>query len=219
MIAPEDARFLARAFGRLLDVELTVCLATRPTRVTALSPWERDRYRHLATAARRASWLRGRSALKMLLRRLGEPDDTGTLSFPNRRCSLTHSGPYALAVGTSPGMLRGLGVDLEVNGPPHPAAARMFLTRREMATLRRIPGPARPGELLRLWTAKEAVFKCDPDNHGRILADYEINAPRDWVGSARRAGNVRGAEFLYACLRTRGGFFSLAIMPGKESRT
>src|SRR5688500_8593893 len=84
---------------------------------------------------------------------------------------------------------QGVGVDIETGRRPPPRMARFFLTRKE----RRCLGQPSPEQLLRLWTVKEALFKADPLNHRRVLADYALDDPLADAGCARvrqKPGNI-----------------------------
>lgn len=47
---------------------------------------------------------------------------------------------------------------------------RLFATGNEVALL----GDQADGDILRLWTIKEAIFKACPRNAGLQLADFEV---------------------------------------------
>lgn len=146
----------------------------------------------------------GRRALRRVLAGLGDPTDPATVRFPHPRLSLTHSGGVALAVGTLDHTGAGVGIDLEPVAPVNPRAARLFLTGAEQAWWRTA---AEPDALLRLWTVKEAVFKADLGNDGRILADYELSRPAGWTGHASRGAT----RFRYRSARLSGFMVSLAV--------
>lgn len=179
---------------------LTLAFATRALDPAELSAGERSAFAQLELAARRREWLLGRAALKRVLARLGASPDTSRIAFPNASCSLSHCGGLAVAAGARDARLRGLGIDLELGRAVDARAARLFLTREERAA----------GPWLRLWTAKEAIFKADPDNAGRVLADYRLVDPARRVGWAKLAGSGHAA-FRYASFRLRNGFVSLAV--------
>jgi phosphopantetheinyl transferase len=87
--------------------------------------------------------------------------------MPHPRLSLSHSGDLAVAVGLREAYAAGVGVDLERDRDVPPRAARFFLSESE-------DRPADQRLLLELWTVKEAVFKADLDNAGRLLRDYRV---------------------------------------------
>jgi hypothetical protein len=65
---------------------------------------------------------------------------------------------------------------------------------------------------LRLWTVKECVFKADPRNERRLLADYEIAEPFAWLGWGMGPPRNGGAapSFRYASLPLASGYLSVA---------
>ena len=194
--------------ARALDVRTAAAIARGPARVQDLTPAEAARYRELVATPRSDSWLRGRAALKRLLRRLGMEPDTSTVKFPHPRFSLTHSGRYALAVAADGSGLTGVGIDLELNAMPRQAAARFFVTAEEQEQCAYASVPT--AYLLRLWTVKEALFKADPHNQGRGLLDYVVRDIATRVGWARAHANG-SLGMRYASLDLGNGFLSLAV--------
>ena len=171
---------------RWADVELAV--ATSPVAVDDLAAGELAR---LPDGLRRHDWLLGRAALKALL----GIADTSSVVFPNRSVSVTHSTGLAVAARCD-GPQAGLGVDLEGWRTIDPRAARFYLHAHER------------GDLLRLWTVKEALFKATPDNDTAVFLDYEVDDP-DAVGSAAR--DRHGRTFEYVSRRRPEGWLTLAV--------
>jgi hypothetical protein len=116
----------------------------------------------------------------------------------------------ALAV-EAPG-ITGAGIDLEVDRLPRGESARFYLTGREQewAAQRHQCG----WELLRLWTAKEALFKSDPGNADANLWDYELRDPSALAGTGLRKGQPV-IRLRYASLRLDTGFLTAAVS-GRE---
>ena len=181
-----------------------------------LSGNERSVYEQLTTASRRDIWLRGRAALKGLLGLLGESTDTAILSFPSPRYSLTHSGAYAVALGTAGQGLRGVGVDIEVGRGPHPDAARLFLSDPEQAWLGTLDDSARAGQLQRLWTIKEAAFKANPHNGDTWLSDYRLEDPGQHNGEALVMHGDLAWVIHYCSLELEEGVMTAAIAPDRS---
>jgi hypothetical protein len=148
--------------------------------------------------------LAARAALQGLLDSLGEPTCARELAFPHPRYSLTHAGGVAVAAAVVDGDTPGIGVDLELRDRMDPRAGRLFLSPEEHAR-----AGDDPRVLLRLWTAKESLFKADPRNRGRILADYRLGDSRCWAGEARAADDA--TCFRYASVRLAGGVLSAAV--------
>jgi 4'-phosphopantetheinyl transferase EntD len=205
---PPDAGALERAFSALAP-GLRVAVADQPCPRAQLTLSERRRCEAFMTEARQDSWLRGRAALKQLLEALGEPAETAALAFPHPRVSLTHSGGYAVAVGSHDPALRGVGVDLELRPALRRETARWFLGPHERRWLARCRAAEAPSELLRLWTVKEAVFKADPRNQGRVLASYRLPAPAGPSGMAAVAGAP--GSFEYVSVAFGDGALSAAV--------
>jgi len=173
-----------------LGIPVELAATRSPAAVSDLLPGERAQ---LPDGIRRGDWLRGRAALKLLLGLV----DTSTVVFPHRALSLTHAAGLAVAArcGDGAGQV-GLGVDFEGWRPMDPRAARFYLRDGEQ------------GDLLRLWTVKEALFKATPDNHRATLLDYEVTDPAARAGTATdRTG--RGFRYSSTCLRQ--GWLTIAV--------
>jgi hypothetical protein len=206
---------LERRLAATLGVGIRVALASRPIPLGGLSPREGARARRLAGTPRLRPWLLGRAALKRLLLLAGASEDTSALEFPHPWLSLTHGGDLAVAVAAPAARLRGIGVDYEClreclrerRRPVDPRAARFFLGPAEEAWVTGLPAPAREPALLRLWTVKEAVFKADPRNRDRGLADYLLDGSP--ASAAGRVGSIR-----YRTLRLGDGVLTVAINGG-----
>lgn len=200
---------LERAIRHNLGFSLRLAFAARPLDAAKLSAGERTRFASLAAGARRTEWLTGRAALKRLLTRLGASADTSGIAFPNASYSLAHSGGTAVAAGAGGRMLRGIGIDLELHRCVNPRAARYFLSAREWSSLEQM-GADGTDRLLRLWTVKEALFKADPNNAHRVLADYRLLDP---LLNRGRAILISGGDtrFSYASFRVPGGYLSAAV--------
>ena len=167
-------------------------MATTPAAVEDLVPGERAR---LPTGRRRHEWLLGRAALKALL----GIDDTSSLAFPNRSVSLTHAAGVAVAARCD-GPQAGLGVDLEGWQDIDAGTARLYLHPHEH--------PHEQGDLLRLWTVKEALFKATPSNGDAMFLDYEVEDPHPLGGVAR---DRHGRRFEYLSHRRPEGWLTLAV--------
>jgi hypothetical protein len=167
------------------DVDLAV--ATEPAPLAALSLGELAR---LPDGPRRHDWLLGRAALKA-----SGVGDTSTVAFPNRCLSLTHSAGVAVAARCD-GDQAGVGVDLEGWRRIDPRAARFFLR------------PEERGDLLRLWTVKEALFKATPANAGVVLVDFALE---DCDAAGGTAHDRHGRTFDYLSRRHPEGWLTIAI--------
>ncbi len=129
---------------------------------------------------------------RTVLRRLTDTDVT----FPHPTLSLTHTGDRAYAVRTEG--TAGVGIDAEGWRQVDPRMARFFLSDAD----------ARPYDLLRLWTVKEAVFKATSENHSLVLTDFIVL-------DATRAVGPRGERYEYATTDLPTGPLTVAVR--KES--
>ena len=66
----------------------------------------------------------------------------------------------------------------------------------------------RPHLLLPLWCIKEALFKANPENAGKTLADHEIAQPGESSGDARTRD---GRLMQYACWSKSRTCIALAV--------
>jgi 4'-phosphopantetheinyl transferase EntD len=207
VLSPED--LLENELGNALAVAMKVSIAYAPVDPSSLSAGEQARRKALEGSPKLGAWMRGRRALKRLLGRLGEPDDTASIAFPNRRFSLTHSGDAAVAVGAALPSLRGIGVDLELGRGPGEASERLFLSESE----RRAVADLGPKARLRLWTVKEALYKANLGNSETWFTHYVVDDPRGDRGAAfvgREGGRL---EMRYASFELAGGYLTVAICP------
>ena len=205
MLPPEA--LLESELGDTLGVSVKVSMAYAPVDPSSLSAGERARRTALEGSPKLGAWMRGRRALKRLLGRLGEAEDTASIVFPNPRFSLTHSGDAAVAVGAP--NLRGIGVDLELGRGPRAAAERLFLSEHE----RRVVAELGPKARLRLWTVKEALYKANLLNSETWLTHYLVDDPRRDAGKAfvgREGGRL---EMRYASFALAGGYLTVAVCP------
>jgi len=177
-----------------LGVAVELAATRSPVALADLSPGERAQVPPV-DSVRRDDWLRGRAALKMLL---GGTGDTSAVAFPNRSLSLTHAAGLAVAARCHDdgGGHTGLGLDFEDERRVDPRAARFYLRDHEL------------GDLLRLWTVKEALFKATPDNGDATLLDYEVADPESLAGSAT---DRIGRRFRYSSGRLLQGWLTIAV--------
>ena len=195
--------------GRALGLPVVLAFVTDLDPSTTWSPAERQLADSFESSLRRETWLRGRSALKLVLSRLGEDTDTSPILFPTPRYSLSHCAHAAVAVGLPEGTpVEGIGVDIELHRMPPEQSARFFLTDRESSWISGIQ--EKDIHLVRLWTVKEALFKADPGNAGHTMAGYGLDDPSLHTG---RALSPRQAALDYASLLIPGGVLSIAVLP------
>ena len=208
-----DEIVLEKAVAASLTVPVKITISDQLLTLTQLTPAERIHFGELESGPRRDPWLKGRWALKQLLRRLGEDEDTAKISFPNPRFSLTHSGNLAVAIGTPSKELLGIGVDLEVRHVSSFESARFFLTPKELMKLQRKEPTELFRQLHRLWTIKEALFKSDSENHSMSFVDYSLEDLESSQGRAFVVRDEQVMELQYVSLELGIGFLSVAIFP------
>lgn len=153
--------------------DLDVAFATEPLDPDDLEPAERARYEALPTF--------GPRRIDWLRGRRALRSVHG----PHR--SLSHTSGLAVAVAAR----QPVGVDIEVRQPSE--RGRRFFVRPDDT----------PADLLHVWTVKEATFKADPDNAGRILRDYRLD------GSVSIGPD--GSSYDHVTTPLTGGLLSIAV--------
>lgn len=151
----------------------------------------------------------GREALASALRAANRAVDA-VASWPCPFASLTHSGDVAIAIAL-PCDVRatGIGIDLEHDRPIKPGMARLICGERERAWIASLPAERQAAEVLRLWTAKEALYKADPAQGDAIVADYTLAQPGSAVTTGGRLDSNHHATV--TSLRSAGAVISVAL--------
>lgn len=191
-----DAAELSRWFGERLGVPVYLAFHAAAAEL-ADHPFAAACPPGATRPARRLEWIAARCALAEVLPRGRSAIDE---CFPSRDASLSHSGELSVAAYIADA--EGCGIDLERPRTIEPATARHFLTREEQGALRA------EHDLLLLWTIKEAVFKADLRNAGRVLSGYRLDAPDD-CGAAWCVDD-EATRFRYAA-RLLGGGWRVAL--------
>lgn len=198
-----------------LGVPVNVGLASSMLDRHGLTRCEEEQFQQFESTARAESWLTGRAALKRVLAKCARDQDTSGILFPNREVSLSHSGDIAIAVFTDVANIGGIGIDVELTRTVRPEAAKFYLLDAEQCYINNLPEELRAGELLRLWTVKEAVFKADPNNTTTGLKDYRLSDPGAHCGYAA-VGEQRNAQFKYSSVKLDFGVVSSAVKLVKQ---
>ena len=102
------------------------------------------------------------------------------------RGSITHTsgtaGGHVAAAVARTDAVGSIGIDAEVNRPPHPSAWKQFLSGDELQRVRELPVTSRATRVLSIWCVKEAAAKAlgepiDPTDitvwHQRALSDTQ----------------------------------------------
>ncbi len=151
----------------------------------------------------------GPDALARALEAAGRATDS-VAGWPCPYASLTHAGSVAIAVALPVGALaEGLGVDLEIDRTIKRGLARLVCSAREQAWIDDLPDFLQSTELLRLWTAKEALYKADPAQGDAIVAEYSLANPAAAITDGRRAGHDSTARVM--SVRLADATISLAV--------
>jgi 4'-phosphopantetheinyl transferase EntD len=197
---------LAGEWSSALGLQVEAAAACAPLSVDLLAPWELARYRALDVSLRRP-WLTGRAALRRLRARLGMDPEA---AVPAGGFSVSHSAGLSIAIAAASGPSAGVGVDLEPHRPLHPDTAFVILSAAERANLDDPGAEAADGGLLRLWTAKAALFKADPDREGRAFTDYRVADAGLRRGKAALRPGLPARRFRYVSHRLGEWHLSLA---------
>ena len=178
-----------------------------------LTPIELNKCKYAQDSSRYFDWVRGRCALKRIIRSLNKDLDVTKVSFPHPFLSLSHTKDCAVAIGILNGAktVKGIGIDLELDRKVSKKHAKFYLNDFESDL------KINSDHWLRLWTVKEALFKADPDNDRNVLKDYTVINPKALSG---KATNKKGHTFYYKSIKNpadkflgaqRGGWMSLAF--------
>jgi hypothetical protein len=153
----------------------------------------------------------GKTALAHALAAAGRADDEVT-AWPCPFASVSHSKGVAIAVALPRDRrARGLGVDLEIDRPMKAGMALIFCNDRERAWLSDLPVDKRPGAMLQLWTAKEALYKADAAQGDSIVAEYGVDVP-----ALARGGRGAARSTRLVSLQTGGASLSVALDPEED---
>src|SRR5947209_7277590 len=132
-----DENQLTSLVSESLQTPVQVRLTEAPVSLSNLSDGERLKLSGIRATPRAESWLRGRHALKRLLKDLGMDEDTSALTFPNTRFSISHTRTQAIAFGRTDSETNGVGVDLEIDRRPQAGTHKFFLNDDELHWLAR----------------------------------------------------------------------------------
>jgi hypothetical protein len=151
----------------------------------------------------------GEDALAIALRAAGRTRDAVD-RWPCPFASLTHSADTAIAVALPPHVhADGIGIDLEHDREIKPGMARLICGAHERAYVASLPAGRQPAEVLRLWTAKEALYKADPAQGDSIVAEYTLARPDAPVTTGGRLDSSHHA--MVTSLRPAGAVISVAV--------
>lgn len=167
-------------FGTCLGVALPGAPPPESEWPATLNDHEREFARGLAEG-RRSSWIGGRTALREALQAQGLSAPEAILSTargaprlpPGAAGSISHKACLAVALAAPAGTPAAtIGIDLEELRPLRVDVAGRVLTAAERAGLP-ASGPDRDAHLLRLFAAKEAIYKALDPWLGRFIGFQE----------------------------------------------
>jgi 4'-phosphopantetheinyl transferase EntD len=206
-----QALILETIFRARLHPALGLAVTQEALKPEQLSVSERTLFESCTHPRRKHSWLLGRAVLKTVLAQMGEPMDTGDLVFPNATLSLAHTDDAAIAVTIDPGLVTGIGVDMEPLRLVQQRTERFFLTSDESEVLHSEPADQHGDHRLRLWTVKEALLKANPENGtGKHYHEYVTDDPMSPFGTAYWRQQPE-AQYRYGSVAWMGGYVSVAI--------
>lgn len=167
-----------------------------------LEPEELDRAMTWA-AARRRTWMAGRAALRIALRRSGLPapavltDERGAPVLPPGVLgSVSHKETIAVALVTpsAPGSGARIGVDIELDEPLRVDIARKVLTDDERAELAALAEADVSAEVRLRFSAKEALYKALDPFVRRYVGFHEVSVRPLPDGTSRVQTHLPPAE-------------------------
>jgi phosphopantetheine--protein transferase-like protein len=166
--------------------------------------------------ARRAGWVGGRVALRAALAALGRPPAGALLATPRGAPalppglagSISHKRELAVALAAerSAPSAPTLGIDVEIRHRLHQDISRHVLTPDELAALASLGAAAREAEVLRRFSAKEAIYKALDPWVQRMVSFQEVAiAPAAGARAAARLA-LEGGEVRLALKGGEGPF-------------
>jgi 4'-phosphopantetheinyl transferase len=159
----------------------------RDAHVALLDDRERERWSRYQHSDDRERFVLGSAVLRSLVAQLDDADPRqvaldracprcgeqhGPVTTPGRawRCSVSHSGPFALAAVVAVSSSSMVGVDLETRCPPDWAELLPGLLAPD-----EVP-PEDEGGFLTMWVRKEAVLKATGDGLSRPMSSVHVSA-------------------------------------------
>jgi 4'-phosphopantetheinyl transferase EntD len=193
-------------FGRCVGVTLPAVDVgdDGPARLPALHPDEAAHALALP-AARRATWVGGRVALRAALADLGiaasEPilaTARGAPALPAGAAgSVSHKRSLAVALAAREVGGASLGIDVEVARGLRDELGSRVLAPEEQARVDALPDGERARELLVAFSAKEAIYKALDPHVTRYVSFHEVALDRDPRGRLRATLRLRPGEGPY----------------------
>lgn len=166
---------LTQAISELFPPSVAVA-ATDPTEPRSAAFPEEAACLPPMRALRRREFLAGRHALRRAMGQLGRPaepvgmnDDRSPRVPDGLVVSISHTSTLCVAVADHVTSSAGLGLDLEQDAPLDPALWSTICTRSERGMLADQPDAVRGIVARRIFSAKEAAYKCQFALSGTLL--------------------------------------------------
>ncbi len=179
-----------RVNGTLIELQRTLAHALGPHVGVVASGVDGDvrrLYPEEAIAVARAidrrqrEFAAGRESARLAMRAIGWPEapvPSGTDRSPQWPQGLTgsisHTRDACLVAVASSARVRALGLDIEMHAPIEPALWPLICTPTEQENLLALPAPERGLAVVRVFSAKEAVFKWQYPVHGQMLEFQDV---------------------------------------------
>ena len=184
-----------------------------------------------AAGQRRIEFAAGRRAARSALAEIGVPGGAiprgtgGSPLWPSGIAgSITHAHNLAAAVAVSTEGATSIGLDIELAQPLEESLWPEICNSDELASIRTLPASARGLEVLRVFGAKEAGYKCQYPLTGRFLemsaASVHLSGDTGhfWVEFHDRESLLAGSRQMRGISRFVGGFMvSVACLTGAAS--
>jgi 4'-phosphopantetheinyl transferase EntD len=194
-------------FSAALGVPVLLAVQTPDDELAELTPAELEQLAGMSAISRTHDYRLGRAALKRLLAEQGRNTDTTRLQWPDARCSLSHSGGYAIAAGLHG--TEGIGVDLQLIKRPQTTVAERILSNETLIYWLQLPEAEQTEALLRYWTVNEAIYKACPGPQPAYFRHYRLTQPERLTGTAVIDGTPY--QFRVASLPLADGCLSVAV--------
>lgn len=149
-----------------------------------------------AVLSRKQEFSTGRFLARKATREFGVPDqallrgERGEVLWPDSLVgSISHTKEWCAVVVAGAGDVKGIGIDIEADRFRSVDAMSLILHDSELPAFNRIDGSQRIRELLRIFSAKEAIYKAVSGRIGRYVdfkevCIHSIDKAGDFVGSA-----------------------------------
>ncbi len=155
-----NAEILNQYFRKNFHSEATFSVASSGLMPEELNQKDFKIFKSFKSEKRKEDFLMGRKALYAFF---DDPKKSDFIGFTHQRYSLTHSKGYAVAYDSGGELYSGVGVDLEFWRESLFKSRHLYSTKDEWGICQD------DFDYLKLWVAKEAIYKAFGCNHLRLL--------------------------------------------------